>query len=623
MNARNLFRRIGYGLLPAVTCLMMGSGNPFLGPLAGRTIVLDPGHGGKSDSGAVGRSGLREAFVNLDVALELQRLLLAQGAKVVMTRSSDQPLVPNGDSEGRQDLKARAEVANLNRADLFISLHHNDTTSKSDPRLETQVYWKLDDTGPSQDFGRLLLAEFKKALKMPANKLIAGNFAVLRHANRPAVLAEPLYLTNPRLEAQLKTPEFRKREAEAYARAIVAYFANGVPVIEDLKVVHPSTLRLHVESPVSPIAETQLLLDGQPVTGSWDPETGTLSYAPPQPLANGPHRLHVQVRNQAGNAAWAKEQSFSIDRPARNLKLELFPEAQTPGLQGPLMVRAIPQDEFGLPVADGTPIALVVGNTTRSLSVSSGEAVGIWSLTQEPEGMSVTASCQGVDVSRNWRPEPFKEAWWLVDWETRRAAHVVLDGQEIGQARAPLRLGPLAQGPHQLTVNAPGYQTAKVNLPLSTGATYQELKLTPLYGAKLFGKKIAIDPLPSLNQRVDAQVMALAQKLAGLLTRAGADVLITRQTNERTQILDSVRVQVAQRFEADLFVSVGPGPRKIAHYYTSQNGRRLAGLLRSKLGFAVSPEAGYVLSHTHCPAVVVTGPPQNLSKLVEGLVDYF
>lgn len=621
---RSLFRkRLLNGLLPMAYCLLMGSANPFLGPLAGRTIVLDPGHGGKTDSGAVGRSGLREAFVNLDVALVLQQLLEAEGAKVVLTRTSDQPLVPNGDAEGRQDLKARAEVANNNRADLFISLHHNDTTSKSDPRLETQVYWKLDDAGPSQDFGRLLLNEFEKTLKMPSNKLIAGNFAVLRHSNRPAVLAEPLYLTNPHIESQLRTPEFRRREAEAYARAVLAYFAKGVPVIEDLEVVHPSTLRMHVESPVSPVAETQLVLDGEPILGQWDADSGTLSYMPAKPLANGPHRLRVQVRNQAGNAAWAREQNFRIDRPARQLKMELLPHAQPPGTQGPLMVRAVALDEFGLPVADGTPVALVVGNTSRSLEIAAGEAIGIWGVTQESDGVPVTASCQGVTATATWRPAPFQEAWWLVDWETRRSAHVFLDGQDMGELRAPLRLGPLVLGVHQLVVEAPGYQPAKIQIPLSTGATYQELTLNPLYGAKLFGKKIAIDPLPSLNNNADRQVLDLARQLATLLTRAGAEVVITRQSNERTQILDSVRVQVAQRFESDLYVSIGPGPRKIAHYYTSQNGRRLANLLKNKLGFALSPEAGYVLSHTHCPAVVVTGPPQNLTKVVEGLVDYF
>ena len=53
--------------------------------LVGRTIVIDPGHGGSFD-GAVGKKKTREADVNLGVALELQRMLNNCGANVILTR---------------------------------------------------------------------------------------------------------------------------------------------------------------------------------------------------------------------------------------------------------------------------------------------------------------------------------------------------------------------------------------------------------------------------------------------------------------------------------------------------------------------------------------------------------
>ncbi len=80
-----------------------------------QTIVLDPGHGGK-DPGAVGRGGLTEKEVALDVGLRLRNLLMDRlGKKVLMTRDKDTFI----------ELDDRAKFANRQKADLFVSIHIN------------------------------------------------------------------------------------------------------------------------------------------------------------------------------------------------------------------------------------------------------------------------------------------------------------------------------------------------------------------------------------------------------------------------------------------------------------------------------------------------------------------
>src|SRR5439155_154786 len=88
--------------------------DPAAFPLGVRKIVLDPGHGGRDD-GAMTEAGLREKDLTLDVARRLRRLLLDQAFEVLMTRDRDEAV----------SLRQRAQFANAEGADLFVSIHVN------------------------------------------------------------------------------------------------------------------------------------------------------------------------------------------------------------------------------------------------------------------------------------------------------------------------------------------------------------------------------------------------------------------------------------------------------------------------------------------------------------------
>ena len=91
-------------------------------------IFLDPGHGGK-DPGATG-NGLQEKDLTLAIALQVGKLLSAQGADVLYSRTGDVFV----------DLPERAAMANRLGAHVFVSIHINSATNTAARGIETYSY---------------------------------------------------------------------------------------------------------------------------------------------------------------------------------------------------------------------------------------------------------------------------------------------------------------------------------------------------------------------------------------------------------------------------------------------------------------------------------------------------
>lgn len=619
-------------VLVASAVLVSGSAIPLLrtGPLSGRIIVIDPGHGGPRDSGAIGPSGLREAHVNLQVSLRLADLLKRQGAKVTLTRTTDAPLVPDTPEDPTADLRARAAVANDAGADLFISIHHNDTTATNDPRNDTQVYWKLDDNGPSRDFGQILLPKLAESLQLPRQRLIPGNFAVLRHSRRPAILGEGAYLSNPLSEARLKRPETWQKEAEAYASAVVAYFARGVPRLGTAK-WQDESLQIDVSTDGHPITDVKLWVDDLPVPATFDPARNLLRWQPDQPLANGIHEFRAEARNRSGNAAFPLESTFRVARPPAALTVRALPPTWQPDVSVHTFLAGIVTDALGQPVADGTDVSFRLGDRSVSATTRNGQASAYlpW-----PAGGPTQALVTAGEVQASF---PFvgsdAQAHLIVNvsgWGADLpAATAWLKGKPIeridGEGRLALTVDP---GAHDLEVQAPGYRPWRWSFAAEPGNLLQvNAPLEALHDGVFLGKSIVLDPLTSEQQpETGQQTMGLARLLRDRLVAAGARVSLTRPDDEAPELAD--RVRLASRVGADLYLGLGPGGGVAAHYYTSPNGIRLAKLVSAQLnGFRPSPEASYLLSHTPCPALILRAPlgtPAGVSNGVfEALRRYF
>lgn len=182
-------------------------------PVAGRTIYIDPGHGG-SDPGAIGVRGTRESDVNLDIAKRLQALLSSAGANAVLTRSGDYAV----------GLYDRPEMANEANADLFISLHNNWYESASVGG--TQVYYHASSP-ESRPLAVAVHDALIAKLGRPDKGVLTANFAVIRVAQMPAILVESAFLSNLEEDALLRTLEFRQAIAEAVYDGIVAYYRTA------------------------------------------------------------------------------------------------------------------------------------------------------------------------------------------------------------------------------------------------------------------------------------------------------------------------------------------------------------------------------------------------------------
>lgn len=190
--------------------------------IVGKTIVIDPGHasiqpGGWSDPGAVGPSKLYEKDVVLDIGLSVSNLLKAKGANVIMTRTGDTSLTLGG----------RADVANKNKADIFVSIHCNANTSRSINGSSTYFYAGVSGQAQAREkLAKSIQQELVKSAQRKNLGVLQASFAVLKYTNVPSVLVETAFISNYEEEKLLADPGFRLKVAQGIAQGIENYFAN-------------------------------------------------------------------------------------------------------------------------------------------------------------------------------------------------------------------------------------------------------------------------------------------------------------------------------------------------------------------------------------------------------------
>lgn len=213
-----------------------------------RTIMIDPGHGGK-DPGAVA-NGVEEKDINLRMAKIMGRMLQEQGFEVHYTRTTDK-FIP---------LEERTAMANAKNADLFISVHCNSYKDASIKGLE--VYYlnlatdaqavrvaarengvsakKISDMqfilsdlmlnskiNESRQMAALVEKEALKAVRPKYSITSHGSkgafFYVLTGARMPSILVELGYLTNGQEAANLNSDAYLTAMARGLVGGVVAY----------------------------------------------------------------------------------------------------------------------------------------------------------------------------------------------------------------------------------------------------------------------------------------------------------------------------------------------------------------------------------------------------------------
>lgn len=201
-------------------------------PVGRVDVVLDPGHGGEADIGAVGPNGLTEKEINLAVARAVEERLHARGTSVLLTRTADYASI----------LSARAALADAVQAELMVSIHHNAPTPGPSPTPGTEVFVQ-QGSGDSRRLGGLLHHQVVEALSSfevawtaapDAGVMTVTNtrgsdaYGIIRHPDTTTALVEIGYISN-RAEAELfATPEYLEVVADALADAISAYLETDM-----------------------------------------------------------------------------------------------------------------------------------------------------------------------------------------------------------------------------------------------------------------------------------------------------------------------------------------------------------------------------------------------------------
>lgn len=190
---------------------------PYL--LAGVTVVLDPGHGGK-DTGAIGATGSYEKNNTLPTALYAADLLRQAGAKVILTRTSDAP--PSGaEYTELKDLQARVEIANQNKADIYVSIHNDSFSNPEAGGVTTYI----SEDNPQMDKAKALATavqkEVIKQVGLQDRNVKSANFYVIKNTNMPAILVELGFISNPTEEKLVATSDFQKKAAMGIYRGVL------------------------------------------------------------------------------------------------------------------------------------------------------------------------------------------------------------------------------------------------------------------------------------------------------------------------------------------------------------------------------------------------------------------
>ena len=213
-------------------------------------LVLDAGHGGW-DLGTVGRKGLMEKDVVLDIVRRLGKLVESRlGAEVIYTRQDDTYLA----------LEKRTEIANLAQADLFVSVHANSSDDSSARGSETyytntyssvrartsdadaegaaaeNVNWNNVDIRDKVQKSRRFAAAVQHALyhalvtqipDMRNRGVKKASYVVLTGTSMPAILAEVSFVSSPADEAKLQSASYRQKIAEGLYKGIAQYASTS------------------------------------------------------------------------------------------------------------------------------------------------------------------------------------------------------------------------------------------------------------------------------------------------------------------------------------------------------------------------------------------------------------
>lgn len=176
--------------------------------LAFGKVVIDAGHGGHDRGASAGLT--YEKHLALDVSRRLAAYLKKHGIRSSLTRERDQFV----------SLPRRVRMANTSGNEIFVSIHFNSASASSATGIETYYSSK---NRKSYALAHMVQSASIYKTKTRNRGVKHGNFHVLSQNNRPAILVECAFLSNPSDRYRALSPTYRQNIAEAIAMGIIKY----------------------------------------------------------------------------------------------------------------------------------------------------------------------------------------------------------------------------------------------------------------------------------------------------------------------------------------------------------------------------------------------------------------
>lgn len=154
-----------------------------------RTVVLDSGHGG-FDPGKESSDGILEKHINLAIAERLKELLEKEGIRVVMTRTDDNGLYTESDSNKKiADMKKRCAIIDAAKADIVVSIHQN---SYQSPEVKGAQVFYYKHSAEGKKLAQILQKSLKENLDTENKRQEKedSTYYMLLHTGAPTVIAE-------------------------------------------------------------------------------------------------------------------------------------------------------------------------------------------------------------------------------------------------------------------------------------------------------------------------------------------------------------------------------------------------------------------------------------------------
>ena len=189
--------------------------------LLGKIIYIDPGHGGV-DAGAISNTIL-EKDINLLLSKKLESTLTSKGAIVYLTRDGDYDLSKSTINRKRNDLYNRVKLINNSKADIYISIHLNSSTSNKWSGI--QLFYS-NIIKENKILAETITNTLKQNMKNIRDVKKENNYYMYSKIKIPGILIEAGFISNPNDNYKIRQNTYQDTLINNIALGIEKYFNN-------------------------------------------------------------------------------------------------------------------------------------------------------------------------------------------------------------------------------------------------------------------------------------------------------------------------------------------------------------------------------------------------------------